>query len=263
MIEHQYVQFNPDLPADIRQQAENNDLGAFVGLYKPWLPSVPAVIGAVVGINVLYGVLLFLIRALAHVIFVNWFVVPILFVILGVYMALTCNLRIYLFFHGLIRTRGDKVDLVRWEQITSIVEKSQRSNFSFSRKTQGFVIKSNTGVTLKFDSTLRHMNHLGENIRRGILLHRLPSVIEAYNRGSMLPFGPLMVSKQGLSNNRELLMWDEIRDVEFRPTREGGVVVITDVVEPSPWMVLSPSQLPNTQVFLELVKYARTGQISY
>ncbi|HET8843070.1 MAG TPA: DUF6585 family protein, partial [Ktedonobacteraceae bacterium] len=253
----------PDLPAVIRQQAENNDFGAFMGLYKPWLPSVPAVVGAAIGVNALYGVILLLIRALANIVFSDWFVIPILFIILGIYIALTCDLKIYLFSHGLIRTRKAKVDLVHWGQITSIVEKSQRSSFSFSRKTQGFVIKSNTGVTLKFDSTLKHMNHLGENIRRGILLHRLPSVIEAYNRGSMLPFGPLTVSKQGLSNSRELLMWDEIRNIEFRPTKDGGVVVITDVVEPSPWVELNASQIPNTHVFLELVKYARTGLISY
>lgn len=263
MLPQNLTQTNLEIPATIFQQAEAQNLGSFIHMYKPWMPNLASVIAMVVGTNALYGIFLLLLRVMANTVITNWFLVSFVLIVAGVFALIESDVRVYLFYEGFIRTKGTRADCVHWEQINSTTHHFTNKSLTLGKESAGLTIRGKNGSSFKFNTFLKDFRQLSEHIRGGILRKRMPEVLASYNRGNLVPFGPVTINKQGLSYTGEILFWHEFRDIEVKPTKQGGMIIIKENGQYSPWAVLPASKVPQLLVFNELIHYARTGQTPY
>ncbi len=121
-----YAYENYALPAMVAQQAGVSRLGAITGVYRPLLSSSLAIIGMVVGVIVVDILLLVaLILFLGRLPFILLYA-PILVIIYGIYAFTIRDLRVYEFSSGLIRAKGDRINPIRWDQVTSVTQQQRR-----------------------------------------------------------------------------------------------------------------------------------------
>jgi len=78
---------------------------------------------------------------------------------------------------------------------------------------------------------------------------RLPEAIAAFKAGSTVTFGPLSVSMQGVSNSKELITWDQIK--EFRVNN--GTVIVKKEGKWLSWSSIQAANIPNFFIFLAMV----------
>jgi hypothetical protein len=80
----------------------------------------------------------------------------------------------------------------------------------------------------------------------------MPLAIDAYNAGHAIPFGPLSVSLQGISNQKgTILPWHQISGV----TVNQNVVTVIQSERVKKWVSAPMSQVPNIGVLTALVNY--------
>jgi hypothetical protein len=268
-VQNMQMPQNYTLPARVAQQAGFSRLGALVGVYQPLLSSSFAIIGVVVGVIVVDILLLFAFILLLERLFYILLYVPIVVIIYGIYAFTVRDLRVYEFSNGLIRTKGDRIDQIRWDYVISIIQQRRRRTSYLvggvvgammvgNNRVQSFTVHCADGASFKFGSNLRGVEQLHQNVQRAVTQQHLPRVIAAYNNGAPIPFGPLTVSLQGLSNGRITVIWREVQDVEIKQ----GQVIIKKAGKAFAWAKISLSQVPNLFVFMGLVHYARTGRVS-
>ncbi len=294
-MQDQQMQVHSEVPAAIYQQAGTYGLGTLMAVYMPRLPSVRAVIGTVVGVIVgsiiFFGTIAVLTHDVAHL-----EVFGILFTVMAIFSGIGalshCNLRVYLFSNGLIRAKGNQADPIRWDQVTSVVQKEIEHDGSDGVPTYGisqsfivhgsvgatkngvpvdapalfsqsFIVHRSDGATFEFNDVLKNVAQLGQSIQLAVTQQHMPWAMAAYNGGGSIPFGPLTVSMQGLSNGRKVLPWNEVKSVDVVSRVEGSErkVIVRRVGKRFNWIwaKITISQIPNLLVFMRLVNYARTG----
>lgn len=244
------------LPPVVAQQAEVSRLGAPLGVYRPLFSSILAIIGIVVGV-IIADILL----SMALILFVNrisfyLLYAPVLVVLYGIYAFTIRDLRVYEFAGGLIRVKGQRLAVIRWDQVTAITQ--QQRNSRYTTALQSFTIRRADGANFKFTTVLRGLGRLHQNVQQAVAQQYLPKAIAAYQSGAPLPFGPLTMSSQGLSNGRIHLLWEEVQHVEIKQ----GQVIIRKAGKALTWAKINTSQIPNLFIFMSMVQYARTGRTS-
>lgn len=270
MIQSHQMQTPSEIPPVIYQQAGAYGLGAPVAVYKPLLPNIFAILGMIVGVVVIDVILLVAIALLTDYVLYILVVIPIAAIVYGIMALFNCNLRVYQFSDGLIRVKGTQTDLIRWDQVTSVVQQvRRRGNYYFwggiigaaiaarSRPSQNFTVQRNDGATFKFNAILKNVAQLGQNIQQAVTQRHMPQAIAAFQGGSAIPFGPLTVTAQGLHNGREILPWNQVQSVDVKQ----GQVIVKKVGKTFSWASVYISKIPNLMVFLGLVNYARTGRV--
>ncbi len=269
MIQQQQVQATSAIPANVYQQAGAYQLGIPIATYKPLLPSILAVVAMMVGGVIASIVLLIAIAAVTGYLFYILIVIPIAAIIYGVYALIDCDLRVYQFSNGLIRAKGHQAEVIRWDQVISVVQNVRRRGTYYflggvigaaiasSRSSHSFTVQRSDGASFKFNGILKNVAQLGQNIQQAVTQQHMPRAIAAFNAGSQVNFGPLTVSTQGLSNGREVLSWNQVQSVDLKQ----GQVIVRKVGKTFNWASLNISQVPNLLVFMGLVNYARTGRM--
>lgn len=260
-----------ELPTIVAQQAGASGLGAPLGVYRPLLSSNLAIIGMVVGLIAADILLLF-----AFVIFTGYLLyvliyTPVLAIVYGIYAFTIRNLRVYEFSNGLILVKSNRMDPIRWDQVTSVTQQQRRRGAYYfwggiiggaiasNNPVQSFTVHRADGASFKFTGALRGLRRLHQNVQQAVTRLHLPKAIATYNSGAPVPFGPFTVSLQGLSNGRISMLWEEVQNVEIKQ----GQVIIKKAGKALAWAKINISQIPNLLVFMGLVHYARTGRTSY
>lgn len=78
-----------------------------------------------------------------------------------------------------------------------------------------------------------------------------PQLLAAYNAGNVITFGPLSISRQGVSNGKELLPWPSITEIGVRQ----GCVSVGKEGKWFDWSNVAVSHIPNYYVFMALTRY--------
>jgi len=265
-VMQQEVRANTDTPANIYEQATAYQLGALGTTYKPVLSSALAVLGMMAGVLVVDAVLFYL-----NLILLTGYdlgillIISIIVIIYGIHAFNDVNLRVYQFANGLIRAKGAKLDVIRWDQVVSIVQNVQLIGYyggligmmaRNSASTNTVVVQRNDGATFKFGSTLRHVIQLIQTIQGAVTQAHMPKAMAAYNAGSPVVFGMFILSQQGLNNWRGTIPWNEVQSVDIK----NGHVIIKQVGKTFNWANARIATVPNALVFMSMINYARTGK---
>jgi hypothetical protein len=259
---------NSTMPQAIYEQAYAHQLGAPVATYKPPLTNPLAIIGVVLGAIVLDILVLYGILAATGYIFYILIAIPIAAIGYGVVAMLNYNLAIYQFMNGLVRAKGQQVEVVRWDRISALwIRMNRRRNYSLSgalasslasgNTIQGLTLQRDDGRNFSFSSLLRGHLRLIQSIEQNMVQFHLPRATAAYQSGQVVPFGPLSVSRQGISNGRETLGWNEVQNIEINR----GNLLVKRSPKGAKWASVDVAKIPNLAVFVSLTSGVRSGQI--
>ena len=268
MIQQQEVHAQNDTPQNVYAQASEYQLGPQGPTYKPLLSSVLAVIGMMVGVIIIDIVLLYIITVVTGYIFYILIAIPIAAIIYGIYSLNDCNLRVYQFANGLVRAKGEQLDVIRWDQVAFVIQNVRRRGYGYAwggiigaamtntNTPHSINVQRSDGKVFKFGGTLRHVTQLIQTIQGAVTQAHMPRAIAAYDSDSPVTFGTFVLNHQGLSNGREVLPWNEIQSVDVK----NGKVLIKRTGKTFSWANVNISQIPNVLVFMSMVNYARTGR---
>lgn len=253
------------MPEQVHQQAALFHLGTLNNVYRPRIASPLLVIGIALGIILADAVLFGVILLLGYIISVL-IIVPIFAIIYAIYGLRSCNLRVYEFSNGLLRAKGKQIDVIRWDQIGSVMQASKASNTSymvggvlgallFGSRKHVYTIQRQDGQIFKFESSnIHNIESLGQTIQQEVAQAHLPMAIAAYDNGNVIPFGPLSVSLQGIVNAKGVILpWSQVNGV----TVNQNVVTIMQSGRVQKWVSAPLAKVPNIGVLTELVNYAR------
>jgi len=174
-----------------------------------------------------------------------------------------------LFENGLVRAKGEQVDVIRWDAVAFVIQNVRRRGYYYAvggvlaaslanrnGTPHGVTVQRNDGVIFKFNNTVQHVAQLIQTIQTAVLQAHMPRAMAAYNAGSPVTFGPLTLGLQGLSNGRELLPWNEVQSVDIKR----GQIIVKRVGKTFSWANINIAKIPNVLVFMSMINYARTGR---
>jgi hypothetical protein len=104
------------------------------------------------------------------------------------------------------------------------------------------------------DANLRDHHALGTAAREGVTRAVLARAADQLERGEEVPFGPLKVSRDGLSNEKEQIGWDEVSElgVVLNFSGSGYKVEVRKEGAKLAWFSRPYIDFPNAEAFLEL-----------
>ena len=105
---------------------------------------------------------------------------------------------------GLLRLWNNEAEAIRWDEIGELW-RDRRGNYAFSRA---------DGTRFIVNHVFRHADRLGATIEVEVIRRVLPQLLASYRRGEPVRFGPVQVSRQGISTGEDLLPWDMVGDVQ-------------------------------------------------
>lgn len=239
--------------ADINKLAENYQLGALVRHFKKSASAKAYLLFFIIGI------FLFVISCLVYGLYNKWklpelsivilCIVP--FLIPAIYLIFKEIIRETFFYEqGLVDVLGKRIIVVRYENIATVWQKVVKTKVSVYFIPLGtatnyfYSIQTDEGVKLNFSE-----KEAGELIQDEVYRYKMPQAVANYNAGNNVDFGPLAVSKQGISSRKETLPWSEIKDIRIND----GVVYIDKQGGWFSWAVVGVEEIGNFYIFLSLL----------
>lgn len=158
---------------------------------------------------------------------------------------------VYVGSEGFAFSRGSKLDAFRWDQIESMWQRVTRRymNGIYIGTEHKYTVRGLDGRQVVLNDRITNVERLGNVISGMVTRVKLPEAIAAFKAGSTVTFGPLSVSMQGVSNNKELISWDQIKD--FRVNN--GIVTVKKEGKWLSWSSVQVANIPNFFIFLALV----------
>ena len=165
---------------------------------------------------------------------------------------------VYVCTEGFVFTRGSKVDACQWNQIESMWQQVTRRyvNGVYTGTDHRYTVRRNDGFEMVFNDRFSKVETLGNTISQEVTRRLFPRVIEAYNAGNTVTFGPLSVSKQGVSNGKELLSWNQIKGIGVNR----GIVTVKKEGKLLNWSSVQVAKVPNIFLFMALVNSIISGR---
>ncbi len=194
-------------------------MGTLTAIYRPHITNPLTIIVMTLVAIVVDIALLFAILSTGWIVYVL-VVLPFIAVIYAIRALLYCNLRIYTFANGFLRAKGKAIDVIRYDAVTQVFFISRKGRYG--TVTYTLTVVRNDNATFKFTGLLKNIAILGSAVQSEIVRHHTPLALDAFNRGSVLPFGSLSLSQQGISNGRATLPWNVIPSVELH---KGYIIV--------------------------------------
>lgn len=160
--------------------------------------------------------------------------------------------RVYLCDQGFLLMKGNQPDVYRWDQIQGMWQEVTRHyrNGIYTGTTHKYTIQRLDGQKVIFNDKFKQVEKLGDALSGAITDFLLPRALASYNAGQVLNFGPLSVSKQGVSNSKETLPWHEIK--EFGVNR--GYISVRKEGKWLNWSTIAVAKIPNFFVFIALTR---------
>jgi len=161
------------------------------------------------------------------------------------------DLAILTFQDGLVYIHGGKTETMRWDDIEKVYM-SVINNRNLRMMDYSYRIEGKDGNKINFtwnDQALQNMQQLSDTIQREVTRRLLPPAIASYNAGGTVSFGALLVSRQGLSNGKENIPWEEVEEVQLN----NGIVTVRKKGKWLNWSSVTVGGTPNIYVFLRMI----------
>lgn len=178
------------------------------------------------------------------------------------YFFSTRHLRVYVGTKGLVRVKKNQTEAVHWEQVEAFWQNVTRITYRVygvptNRVTaHKYTIRQADGTRMIFKDTLLDVENLGNTVAQETARLLLPRAIDTYNSGAPVVFGPLSVSKQGITKGKEHLPWDHFAGFQV----ENGTVKFRQQGKRGAWASVEVSTLPNFLVFVNLLSRVQPTQ---
>lgn len=249
MIEGQQLS---SLSPEAYQMAATYQLGMPTAEYGPRF-STRKIIGIVTLLVLIVGsVILGIISSqLAAFLIIAGCAFALLLIVLGDTL-LFLNKRVYVCPGGLLYLHGKKTDAIRWDQVEAVWQRvTRRTSYGIQVAiTHLYTLRRNDGATFKFDDHLGNVAALGNTIVSETARLLWPRCIAAYQAGQTVAFGQISLNQQGVSKGKELLPWQEVREINVNR----GFIVIWKAGNPARrWKTIAAYLIPNVNVFMALV----------
>jgi hypothetical protein len=169
-------------------------------------------------------------------------------VAVGLYLAYRGQLRmgVEVYDDGFVFTnRRNQRRVCRWDDVTEVYESII---YRDPGRRMGIIGRKCTvyqadGQRIKLGVAIQNSDNLGATIQAEVSKRLLPRVIETYEAGGTVAFGPeLALSQQGLISGHEMLPWDAVADIKF--DRWQGVR-ISQQEKRRPWKSIMHSRIAN------------------
>jgi hypothetical protein len=172
------------------------------------------------------------------------------------------GLRVLVYPEGLVRAQGERVETLRWEEVETL-----HRSFSpgiWNRVLEGsirYTVRRKDGMSLTFDSSLPAVAELGALLERESLRCLLPDCMQSYDAGEVIGFDPLRVSVDGISHDKSVLPWSQIKEIAID---DKGQLVIKKQGAwfSSAWYTGPASAIANVHVFLALANHAQGRDVN-
>lgn len=171
--------------------------------------------------------------------------------------------KVFFLDRGLVSIQGGKVETFIWDQVESYWQHIQRNYYRgiYVGTTYKLRLRRRDGVEVRFDSNYQDPRGLANSIDERVTATLLPLVSQAYQQGQTITFANLTISRNGISNGRDTLPWQEIEHVEINR----GFISVKKAGKFFNWSTVSASQVPNLNIFLTLTNQilASYGRAQY
>jgi hypothetical protein len=273
MIQQISQQPQGTIPPDATTLAATHHLGTPVARYKNRFIGVIfgaflwACIGILLTLTILSGF------NLTSIIFALAGISLICYAIIRFAKALTNRgTNIYFCTEGLMRTTGETVEAMRWDQAREVVKRYRQSlisllSFRYSTSPQytldAYVVRSSDGKEIVIDSVFSKVKQLGKTLEQAITTMLMPSILASYQSGHPVQFGEITVSSGGLTlhSGQLVIPWDGINYV--KSGSGGGSIFIH--WKPQDQLLykterLNTENIPNAFIFLTLAQQIHASQ---
>ncbi len=166
------------------------------------------------------------------------------------------NVTYVIYSHGVLQQIGSKHHFIRWDEIKDIWQLGLPPHPPRYR----LALITNEIVDLR--NTIRDLSELGEYITEKVNERYLPAAIITLEKGGVVSFGPIDVSRSGLSYKDKFMPWRNIKKVVagFNQKANAHILEIRSVGKSQQWVILL-STVPNIRVFYQLVQHFCSGTI--
>jgi hypothetical protein len=148
---------------------------------------------------------------------------------------------------GLVLERGGPPEVLPWSDVKYIKERNVNGHYSVRLQ-----LLDDRLITL--DALFRGHHALGAAVRERVTGAVLARAADQLRRGDEVSFGPLKVSRQGLSNEKEQIGWDEVSalGVVLNFSGSGYKVEVRKQGATAAWFSRPYIDFPNAAAFLEV-----------
>ena len=151
---------------------------------------------------------------------------------------------------GLAFEQPNQIKCIRWDALSTVRMKSWQR---WGTRTFCCYLQLKNGDRIKFaKNTLEFpgIAHLCDRIQVELTSRQLTPALEAFEEGETLHFGPIEVSRAGITNQGDCIPWEAIQDIQL----QNGCIVILQSPNPVIWSDATPDTVPNIFVLLTLVQ---------
>jgi len=148
------------------------------------------------------------------------------------------RLRVFVCPAGLIYVKN-KPEIIRWSQIEGLW-KDQRTD-SKAPSQCSYTIKRTDGAIFVLTNNLSMIESWGHRLEAEVTRRLLSRAIATYRAGTPLYFGDITIKPQGIGIKRQLLPWNEVKEIRV----EEAQVSIYRQGEIAEWASLNLSDVPN------------------
>ena len=130
---------------------------------------------------------------------------------------------------GLVYLDRSGLQPLRWEEVGEFYISIIR-NYSYGVQTgtsYRYTLRKINGGRLVFDNRFERVAHLGSLIGRNTLPIQYKLAADIYNSGQTASFGPVQISRAGLTSSKKTYPWNDIGQVSvqqglFKVSKKGG-----------------------------------------
>lgn len=153
---------------------------------------------------------------------------------------------------GFMYKRGVQEQVVYWNNVEAIYQRIVEHRGRFTKyKTYNYTIQQFDGTKLTFDDNMLPMEGLCNYIEGSMATRLLPRLTYDYEMGQVVQFGKVAVSKQGISDGKEWLSWDDVDGIRF----DNGFITVRRSGKWRNWAIFYTPNIPNFTVLELLIQH--------
>jgi len=162
------------------------------------------------------------------------------------------NRAVALYSSGLAYNDNKGLQTWRWEEVDQFLSAITRhyTNGVYTGTTYVYTLRKADNTKLVFDNRLNKVQDLGPLIERAVTPTLYKRAADAYNAGQTVTFGPIAISKEGVTIGKKVYPWAEVAQVSINQ----GFVQVSK--KGGGWFSgasASAATIPNLNVLLSIV----------
>ncbi len=156
-----------------------------------------------------------------------------------------------LFAEGFTVIRDKQETAVRWQDVTTIYQAVTKHYYNgvYTGTTHNYTLHTRDGKKHVFSNTIKNIADLGNALQNGVSNALLPGVVQAFNSGQGIQFGPVAVSPLGVSKGAQQADWINIDKVSV----DKGYLKVWERGKRRVTFSAPVKSIPNMIVCLELI----------